>query len=144
MFIGEYEHRLDAKNRLSIPRKFREFLKATEEVKGFFATRGLDTCLFLYTASQWNEVTASLKEKAFTDSAVRRFERLFYAHADFCELDNQGRVLIPERLKRFARLDKSVTIVGVHTRIEVWSRSRWKAVEEVDSGEYEALAEKLF
>ena len=144
MFIGEYEHRLDAKNRLSIPRKFREHLKATEDANGLIATRGLDTCLFLYTPGQWNEVTANLKEKAFTDSAVRRFERLFYAQATFLELDNQGRVLIPENLKQFARLEKNVTVVGVHGRIEVWSRTRWKAIEEADGGEYEALAEQLF
>ncbi|MCD6404545.1 MAG: division/cell wall cluster transcriptional repressor MraZ [Planctomycetes bacterium] len=144
MFIGEYDHRLDAKNRLNVPRKFRQALKATEEAQGFFITRGLDDCLFLYTVSQWTEVTASLREKSFTDSVTRRFQRLFFSNAGYCELDGQGRVLIPDNLKRVANLKKSVTVVGVYSRIEVWSADRWKAVKEVDSGDYEALAEQLF
>lgn len=144
MFIGDYDHRLDAKNRLSIPRKFREIIEATEEAKGFFVTRGLDSCLFLYTQSQWNEVTAGLVSKPFTDSTVRRFWRLFFSNATYCELDSQGRVLIPEKLKDEAKLDKNVTIVGIYNHIEIWSKERWKAVKEVDSGEYEALAEQLF
>ena len=144
MFIGEHDHKIDSKNRLSIPSKFRDILKASDEVNGFYVTRGLDQCLFLFTGSQWDEVTGSLRQRAFTDSASRRFQRLFFSNASFCELDNQGRILIPEKLKDVARISKEVTIVGVYSRIEVWSRSRWKAVQEADGGEYEALAEQLF
>jgi len=144
MFIGEYDHKIDSKNRLSIPRKFRDVLKASEEVNGFYVTRGLDRCLFLFTGSQWDEVTAGLRQRAFTDSSTRRFQRLFFSNASFCEIDNQGRILIPEKLKGTAGLARDVTIVGVYSRIEIWSRSRWKAVQEADGGEYEALAEHLF
>lgn len=144
MFIGEYDHRLDNKNRLSVPRKFREVLKSTEDVQGFFVTRGLDTCLFLYTASQWNEAKANLKDKPFTGLAVRRFQRLFFGNASFCELDKQGRILIPEKLREVAQLEKNVTVVGVDSRVEVWSRSRWESAKEADSSEYEKLAEELF
>ncbi len=144
MFIGEYDHKIDSKNRLSIPRKFRDVLKEGDEVSGFYITRGLDQCLFLFTASQWNEVTTTLRQRAFTDSASRRFERLFFSNASFCELDGQGRILIPEKLKDVASLEKNVTLVGVYSRVEVWSRSRWRAVQQADTGEYESLAEQLF
>ncbi|MHC4711644.1 MAG: division/cell wall cluster transcriptional repressor MraZ [Planctomycetota bacterium] len=144
MFIGHFEHRLDAKNRLSIPRQFRDAVKTDEEKNGFFVTPGLDICLFLFTSSQWDSITQALKGKPLTDSAVRRFQRLFFSNAAYCELDNQGRILIPAHLKQTAQLNKKATIVGVHSRIEVWSSSRWKAVQEADIGEYEALAERLF
>lgn len=144
VFIGEYDHKTDSKNRLSIPRKFRDVLKASDEVDGFYVTRGLDQCLFLFTGSQWDEVTGDLRQRAFTDSATRRFQRLFFSNASFCELDNQGRILIPDKLRAIANLAKEVTVVGVYSRVEVWSRSRWNAIQEADGGEYEVLAEQLF
>ena len=144
MLIGEYDHRLDGKNRLSIPRKFREFIQGTEERYGFYVTRVLDNCLFLFTESQWREVKTELRSKSFTGSAARRFQRMFFAPADFCEIDKQGRILLTEKLKEHAGLEKEVTVVGVETRVEVWSRELWLANEEEDLAKYEDLAEQLF
>ena len=144
MFIGHFEHRLDAKNRLSIPRQFRDALKTSEEKNGFFVTPGLDTCLFLFTDSQYEVMAVKLEEKPLTDSTVRRFQRIFFPNTAFCPLDNQGRILLPAYLKEGAELEKRVTIVGLRNRVEVWSSSRWKAVQQIDIGEYEALAERLF
>lgn len=144
MLIGEYDHRLDGKNRLSIPRKFREFIQSTKEPYGLYVTRGLDKCLFLFTESQWREAKAELRSKSFTKSVARRFQRMFFAPADFCEIDNQGRILLTEKLKKHAGLEKEVTVVGVESRIEVWSRELWLANEEEDSAKYEELAEQLF
>jgi len=143
MFIGEYEHRLDAKNRLSIPRKFRDHVEETEERKGFYVTLGLDNCLFLYTPSQWGEVSSQLRDKPFTDPAARRFKRLFFSNATYAEIDSQGRVLVPDKLKRAVGLNKNVTVVGVHSHVEVWARNRWKEASEADESEYEELAERL-
>jgi len=144
MFIGEYDHHLDGKNRLSIPVRFREAVESAEERKGFFVTRGLDSCLFLYTESQWNEVIAGLKAKPFTDAVVRKFQRAFFSNATYAEFDNQGRILIPENLKRFAGLVKNVTVIGVLGRIEVWDRDAWRAAKHLPGGEYESLAQQLF
>jgi len=144
MFIGHFEHRLDAKNRLSIPRQFRDAVKTSEEKNGFFVTPGLDTCLFLFTNSQWEAIAAKLEEKPLTDSTVRRFQRIFFSNTAYCPLDNQGRILLPAHLKETAQLEKRVTIVGLRSRVEVWSATRWKAAQQIDIGEYEALAERLF
>lgn len=144
MFFGEFEHHIDGKNRLSIPSRFREAIEASEDKKGFFMTRGLDDCLFLYSDRQWNEVIARFREKPFTDAVVRRFQRLFYANAAYADIDNQGRVLIPENLKSLAKLGKNVTVIGLNDRIEVWDRDLWLANKAATRGEYESLAQQMF
>jgi len=144
MFIGEYEHTLDVKNRLSMPRKFREVVETAQEQPFFFITRGLDECLFVFTSSQWDNVVSGLSTKPFTDSATRRFQRLFFSNAVQVEMDKQGRILIPDTLRRIGGLKKNVTLVGVYTRIEVWDREKWKAVQAASGGEYESLAQQLF
>ena len=144
MFIGEYDHTLDGKNRLSIPRKFRETIDSSGEQKGFYITRGLDECLFVFAASQWESVVAGIRNKPFTDAVTRRFQRLFFSNAAFVEIDNQGRVLVPENLKRAAGLSKNVTVVGIYDRIEVWDRERWRSMKQASGGEYESLAQQMF
>ncbi len=143
MFIGEYDHNLDGKNRLSIPSKFREIVEGGEEAKGFYVTLGLDTCLFLFTASQWERVTSALRARSFTDANARKFQRIFYSNAVYVDIDRQGRVLIPESLKVAAQIARQVSLVGVDERIEVWDRARWKSSKEAFSGEYETLAAQL-
>ena len=144
MFIGEYEHSLDTKNRLSIPRRFRDQALADGDAVAFFLTRGLDECLFIFTEAQWEKVVAGLSTKPFTDSATRRFQRLFFSNAVRAELDGQGRILIPDNLKKVGGITRNITLVGVYDRIEVWDRERWKAVKETSGGEYESLAQQLF
>jgi len=144
MFIGEYEHTLDGKNRLSVPHKFREIVESSEEQKGFYVTLGLDNCLFLFTKKQWDAVIAKLENVSFTNDAARGFERVFFSSAVYAEIDNQGRVLIPEPLKRTAGLAKNVAVVGVNARIEVWDRDRWRAMKGSSSGSYGSWAQQLF
>ena len=144
MFIGEYEHALDGKNRLNIPRKFREEIESSQDAKGLYITRGLDDCLFLFAASQWDTVVKTIRNKPFVDAATRRFHRIFFSNTTHCELDAQGRVLIPENLKNAVGIDRNVTVVGVYDRIEVWDRQRWKSMKESSAGEYESLAQQLF
>ena len=104
VFIGEYEHNLDGKNRLNVPAKFREIVDASRESKTLYVTRGLDTCLFLYTKAQWDEVTASLKAMSFHGRGGAAVQAHLLRNAREVELDEQGRILIPENLKTEARL----------------------------------------
>ena len=109
MFMGEYNHTIDAKGRLIIPAKFREPLG--EE---FVLTRGLDGCLYIYPMDEW---------EAFEDA--RAFSRFFVAGATTCELDKQGRILVPQTLREFAGLEKDVILAGNLSRVEVWSKEKW-------------------
>jgi MraZ protein len=125
MFIGEYNHSLDSKNRLIMPAKFREKLG-----EAFVMTKGLDNCLFVYSIDEWKVVEEKLKALPMTNKDARAFVRFFFAGASECEIDKQGRTLIPVNLKEYANIDKEVVIIGVSTRIEIWSR-------------YEDVAEKM-
>ena len=120
MFMGEYNHTIDAKGRLIIPAKFRETLG--EE---FILTRGLDGCLSIYPMDEWKSFEEKLKALPLTDKNARAFLRFFVAGATSCELDRQGRILIPSTLREFAGLEKEVVLTGNLTRIEVWSKERW-------------------
>lgn len=144
MFIGEYDHAIDGKNRLSIPRKFRETLDSSDDPKGFFVTRGLDNCLFLFTKSQWDKVVERLESRPFTNEVARKFQRLFFSSAVYEEIDNQGRILIPDNLKAAIGLARNVSLVGVNARIEVWDRERWHSMKESSAGAYESMAQQLF
>lgn len=120
MFMGEYNHTIDAKGRLIIPAKFRETLG--EE---FILTKGLDGCLSIYPMDEWESFEEKLKALPLTDKNARAFLRFFVAGATSCELDRQGRILIPSTLREFAGLEKEVVLTGNLTRIEVWSKERW-------------------
>ncbi|MCI7738856.1 MAG: division/cell wall cluster transcriptional repressor MraZ [Lachnospiraceae bacterium] len=120
MFMGEYNHTIDAKGRLIIPAKFRETLG--EE---FILTRGLDGCLSIYPMDEWKSFEEKLKALPLTDKNARAFLRFFVAGATSCELDRQGRILVPSTLREFAGLEKEVVLTGSLTRIEIWSKEKW-------------------
>lgn len=118
--MGEYNHTIDAKGRLIIPAKFREALG--EE---FVLTKGLDGCLSIYPMDEWKIFEEKLKVLPLTDKNARAFVRFFVAGATSCELDRQGRILVPGTLREFAGLEKEVVLTGNLTRIEVWSKEKW-------------------
>lgn len=120
MFMGEYNHTIDTKGRLIIPAKFREALG--EE---FVLTKGLDGCLSIYPMNEWESFEEKLKKLPLTDKNARAFLRFFVAGATSCELDKQGRILVPATLREFAGLDKEVVLTGNITRVEVWSKEKW-------------------
>ena len=120
MFMGEYNHTIDAKGRLIIPAKFRETLG--EE---FILTKGLDGCLSIYPMDEWESFEEKLKALPLTDKNARAFLRFFVAGATSCELDRQGRILVPSTLREFAGLEKEVVLTGSLTRIEIWSKEKW-------------------
>jgi MraZ protein len=136
--MGEYQHTIDDKNRLIIPSKFREGLGDK-----FVMTKGLDNCLFVYPIEEWEKLEQKLKALPFTKSDARAFVRFFFSGASECELDKQGRVLVPQVLKDHAQLKKDVVIIGVSSRVEVWSKEVWERYSQEAQQDYEAIAENL-
>ena len=123
MFMGEYNHTTDTKGRLIVPSKFREALG-----ESFVVTKGLDGCLFVYDNVEWNAFEEKLRTLPITNKEARQFVRFFLAGAAEAEVDKQGRILVPNVLREFAGLDKDVVLIGVGSRIEIWSRERFDGV----------------
>lgn len=121
MFMGEYNHTIDSKGRVIVPAKFREELG--EE---FVLTLGLDGCLFVYSNEEWENFVNKLRELPGNKEA-RQLQRYFMAGAITCEVDKQGRILVPSKLREKAELLKDIVFVGVVGKIEVWSKERWEA-----------------
>lgn len=136
MFMGEYSHTIDAKGRLIIPVKFREDLGAQ-----FVLTRGLDGCLSIYSQMQWCHLEEKLRALPLNNKNARTFTRFFVSGATQCELDKQGRILIPATLREYAGLGKDVVLCGCNDKIEVWSKERW--MKNSDFEDIDAIAEDM-
>lgn len=138
MFMGEFQHSLDNKGRLIFPAKFREELG-----EKFIATKGLDNCLFVYGPEEWAILENKLQQLPMTKPEVRAFVRFFFAGAAELVWDKQGRVLLPPNLREYAQLDRDVVVIGVATRIEIWSKESWAAYNEKISPTVTQIAETL-
>ena len=138
MFMGEYHHSVDPKGRLIVPSKFRDGLG-----QNFVITKGLDNCLFVYPMDEWLVIEKKLKNLPFTKADARAFVRFFFSGANECELDKQGRILLPSNLREYAQFDKDVVIIGVSSRIEIWSKEGWENYTKNEDMDYEGIAEKL-
>ncbi len=131
MLMGEYEHTLDAKGRISMPAKLRKDMGDT-----FVLTKGLDGCLFAFSKTEWLNFEEKLKSLPLSDKNARNFVRFFLAGATECEIDKQGRFLIPNNLREAATLTKEAIIIGVGTRLEIWDKSTWnKKDKEISADE---------
>jgi MraZ protein len=137
-FYGEYTYSIDEKKRLSIPPKFRKILG-----KKAVITKGLDQCLFLYPSKEWGILAKKLSQLPLSQSDARGFARLMLAGAMEVEIDNLGRILIPDYLKDYAKLKKRVVIAGVYNRIEIWDEKNWKEYKEKTESEVGDIAERL-
>jgi len=142
MFYGEYTHSIDKKGRLILPSRVREVAKA-HYVEKFFITRGLDTCLFMFTEEEWRSVEQKFKSMSFARQDARRFNRFYFSGAVEAAPDKQGRILLPSYLKDFAGIKRDVMILGVSNRIEIWDKTRWQEFYTSNVGQYEETAEKL-
>ncbi len=138
MFIGEYEHSIDAKKRLAMPSKFRKELGGTVVV-----TRGLDQCLFVYPLKEWRALAEKLGTMPVGDAATRSFVRLMLAGAYDVAPDKQGRIVLPDYLKAYAHLEKTVTIAGLFNRLEIWDTQRWRRYRAAAERNSEHVAQKL-
>ena len=125
MLIGEYEHSLDAKGRLIMPAKLR-----ADMGERFIVTKGLDGCLFAFSQKEWENFETKLKTLPLSDKNARNFVRFFLSGATECEIDKQGRFLIPNNLRIAANLEKEAIIIGVGTRLEVWNKATWEKCDE--------------
>ena len=124
-FIGEHSHTIDAKSRVIIPAKFREALG-----EQFVLTQGLDGCLTIYPLAEWEKFQQQLNQLPRTNKQARIFRRFFTAKAAMCELDKQGRILVPAGLREYANLEKDVVITGNDSNIEIWNKEKWEEMNE--------------
>lgn len=138
MFIGEYEHTLDEKKRVSLPKNFRQGLG-----KKIVMTRGLDNCLFVYSRSAWEKVAGKLQELSFAQADTRGFNRFILSGAAEVDVDGAGRILIPEHQKEFANLKKTIVFAGVSDRVEIWDKERWSTYKARIEKQVERMAETL-
>ena len=136
MFMGEYNHTIDTKGRLIIPTKFRDQLGDE-----FIVTKGLDGCLFAFPQNEWQIFEEKLRTLPLNQKSTRKFTRFFVAGACMCELDKQGRILLPQPLREFAGLEKEVVLVGGASRVEIWSKAKWE--NATDYEDMEEIAEHM-
>ena len=131
MFMGEYSQSIDEKGRLIIPSKFRFELGET-----FVLTRGLDGCLCVYPQAEWNILESKLRALPLTNKNARTITRFLVSGAATCELDKQGRILVPAALREYAGLEKEVVVTGNLERIEIWDKAKWdenSSYDDMDS-----------
>ncbi|NLL79675.1 MAG: division/cell wall cluster transcriptional repressor MraZ [Clostridiales bacterium] len=136
MFMGEYNHTIDAKGRLIIPSKFRESLG-----EAFVVTKGLDGCLFVYDEEEWKRLEEILKNLPLNSKDARQLVRFFLAGAMEAEVDKQGRILLPSNLREYAGLEKDVVLIGVASRVEIWSKERYEGTVTYD--DMDEIAERM-
>ena len=138
MFLGEYQHTFDTKNRISIPSKFRKDLGRVVVI-----TRGLDHCLYIYAKRAWEQEAKRYAAQTSGSAASRGLARLFLAGSFEAELDSAGRVLIPENLKKFAQLSENAVVAGVADRVEIWEEGAWKKYTKALERDADSYAEKV-
>ncbi len=138
MFIGEYQHNLDAKGRIIVPSKFREELHTT-----FILTRGLDGCLTIYSLEQWDKLFEELNKLPTTKKNARAYIRMLTSGAVECTLDNQGRIQIPVFLSKPVNIVKECVVIGANDHIEIWDKATWDNYYLEASDNFEDVAENL-
>ena len=137
MFIGEYQHALDSKNRMVVPAKLRDGLGSR-----FVVTKGLDGCLYAYPLEEWRKLEEKLKALPLTNRDARSFVRFFFSGACEIEVDKQYRGLIPQNLKEYAVIEKDIVSIGVLSRVEIWSKEKWNEYNESNIN-FDSIAEKM-
>jgi MraZ protein len=138
MFLGEFEHTLDSKGRLTIPAKFRD-----ELASGVVVTRGLDGCLWAFSRSEWEALTEKISQLPTGNRAARNFTRFMYSNAFDSIPDRQGRVLIPQNLRAYADIESETIVAGANNRVELWSPGKWSAVMAEVEEDPDAFASQL-
>ena len=143
-FAGEYSNTLDSKNRVNIPAKFRKALDPIND-RTFVITRGFDRCLTLYPIQEWNVVEQQLASLSSIRNRNREFVRSIVRYASYVQYDRQGRIIIPDNLKLYASIEKEVSIIGMITKIELWSPEKIKKYDsdQVDIDDFDDLADDI-
>ena len=143
-FSGEYSNALDLKNRVNIPAKFRKALEPVND-RTFVITRGFDQCLTLYPISEWNIVEQQLASLSSIRNRNREFVRSIVRYASYVQYDKQGRIIIPDNLKDYANIDREVLIIGMISKIELWSPEKIKKYDndQMDIDDFDDLADDI-
>ena len=136
MFTGEFDHTIDIKGRMIIPSKFRNLLG-----ENFVISKSLDGCLAIYEKGKWDEFEQKINELPFTNEKARNLKRFILGSSTICELDKQGRILIPKPLREAAGIIQDVVTIGVGDHIEVWSKERFTTDENFT--DYKKLAQDM-
>ncbi|MCB0280205.1 MAG: division/cell wall cluster transcriptional repressor MraZ [Calditrichaeota bacterium] len=138
-FIGQFEYSLDDKNRVNIPAKFRKMLDVASE-SSLILTLGVEKCISVYPASHWQDEIKRLNNLDLTISENRRYMRALAANAFDSAIDKQGRIIIPNHLKDYAKLKKDVLIVGMFEKIEIWDKIEYDSVMGGTLSDLESVA----
>lgn len=139
MFLGEYNHSIDAKGRLIVPAKFRDELG-----EKFTVTKGIDKCLYIYPQKEWDEFVEKLESLPMGKSNLRGMVRAFLSSATETEIDKQGRILINASHRKYADIDKDVVLAGVGKKIEIWSKDSWEESAILSPEQMEEIAEQMY
>ena len=142
MFYGEFQHSIDRKGRVILPAKIRDVCK-DNGIERFFITRGLDKCIFMFSADEWRVQEQRFKSMSFTQQQSRNFNRLFFSGAVDIFPDKQGRFIIPQYLKEYAHIKRDTVIIGVSNRIEIWDGKLWSEFHASSGQTFEQIAENL-
>ncbi|MEK7580185.1 MAG: division/cell wall cluster transcriptional repressor MraZ [Patescibacteria group bacterium] len=138
MFIGEYHYSVDEKGRLAIPSKFRILLSI-----GAVVTRGVDNCLFLYAKKEWENLANVLSKLPISQAKSRAFARLMLAGAMDVDIDKQGRIVLPDYLRKYAGISKKVVVAGLYNRLEIWDENSWEEYKSQSERDSSDIAENL-
>ena len=144
MFCGDSRHSVDAKHRVFLPKRFQSELPLDDSgARVCVLTRGLDGCLYLFTEAGLEQALERMDTEAFAGADERKLQRLFFSFTSRVTLDASGRLLIPEKLRKLAGIQKEVVMVGVRQRVEVWAGERWDAFEAENEAAFDELEEVL-
>lgn len=140
MFTGESIHTLDPKHRVFVPKRFQEQLGRDAEGQQIaILTRGFERCLFLFSEAGFQRVLERLETQPFGGAELRTMQRLFFANVHRSPVDGSGRLLLPEKLRRLAGIEKEVVMVGLADRAEIWDRGEWERFESENDGQFDQL-----
>jgi len=144
LFTGCFTHAIDAKNRVSVPRKILEVLRQLESAGEVVLTTGLDGCLFLYTPDEFARMSEAVDGAPMGEESTREFSRTFYSSAEPCSVDKNGRMLLPDTLRRLIDVGDKVLFAGVGRRVELWNPEAWAARQAESQSQYENQAKDVF
>lgn len=137
-FLGEYEHSIDPKGRLSIPARFRHLFS-----EGLILSRGFEKCITVYAPHEWEKMAQLIISRPLTNSKSRRLSRAFFSSAFSTDLDRQGRVILPPYLREYADIKDSAVLIGVNSCLEIWNKELWAEEERLSEEEAKQIAETL-
>jgi len=133
--LGEHHYQMDPKGRISLPAKFREPFEA-----GVHLTLGQEGCLYAFPREEWEGEKARIEERALADPQTRGYNRVFFGNAEHVDLDGQGRLVVPRRLREKVRLGRDVAVIGVSDRLEIWPEEEWSRYAQSQESSYQSGA----